>query len=75
MFDLLRGLTTPAQIVGFARSIAEIAIIGAIGAVTVELASITDWGNFAIASPFIFMALRTGEGLADRIDPKKQRAS
>lgn len=73
MLDVLRGLNSPAILVAFARALLEIAIIGAIGAVLMALNTV-DWGDYAIASPFIFAGLRWLEGVADHIDPEKKRA-
>lgn len=72
MLSLLRGIGLPPALVGAARGVLEAVIIGALGAAAVEL-SVADWGQFAVASPFVFAAIRFLEGVADHIDPVKSR--
>lgn len=71
--DFLRGLTTPALLVGIARGVVEAAVMAGLGEVLVVLPQI-DWGQYAMWSPAVYAGIRALEGLADHIDPRKQRS-
>lgn len=71
--DFLRGLTTPAHLVGAARGIVEAGIIAALGEALVLLPQV-DWGEYLFLTPFLYAALRTLEGVADGIDHAKRRS-
>lgn len=72
--NVLRGIgVEPPVVVATARALAEVAVIAAIGAVSVELA-LLDWGQYAALSPGVFAGLRVAEGVADGIDPAKKRS-
>lgn len=68
--DLFRGLTTAPWLVGLARGVLEAAVIAAIAAaatvVGVHVPPELQVGFWAV--------IRTIEGIADQIDPTKQRA-
>jgi hypothetical protein len=73
MLNLLRGLGVPAFVVGAARGILEAGLMAALGEALVLLPQV-DWGNYALASPFVYGGIRAVEGIIDHIDPAKKRA-
>lgn len=72
--DLVRGLQTPAWLVGLARSIVEAVLFAAIAAVILWLAGDSVPEGLAQWAPVIIVGLRTLEGVIDHIDPSKNRA-
>lgn len=69
MLNLLRGINIPPGIVGFVRGALETAAVAAIGAVILYISD----SKFSseMWAVLIIWGLRTLEGLADNIDPKK----
>ncbi len=70
---VLRGLILNPVLVGFARGLAEAALMAAImfGIEYFSDANLPD--KFQLLAPFVLFALRQGEGIVDKIDPAKQR--
>lgn len=72
--DVIRGLQTPAWLVGLARSIVEAVLFAAIGAVILWLSGTDLPSGLLPWAPVIIVGLRTLEGVIDHIDPSKTRA-
>jgi len=72
MLKFLRGIDIPPIVVVFARGIVEAAVMAALIEIGVVIGQI-DWGDKTILVPVAWWLLRTGEGVADHIDPAKTR--
>lgn len=74
VLTVLRGIDVPPVVVGFARGLAEAVVLAALGAAAVYLTdgdNVPD--NIEFVLPGAFLVIRTLEGIADHIDPAKQR--
>jgi hypothetical protein len=71
MIDLLRGLHTPAALVGLARGIVEAGLMALVAAVALY---ITSDPRFIAIAPTAVAVERWLEGIIDHIDPEKKRA-
>ena len=72
-FAVLRGGAAP-WLVGFARGIAEAAVMAALLAITAWLAGPDVPLRLVPFVPFLVVGIRWLEGFADQIDPAQRRA-
>ena len=70
--QLLRGIDVPPGLVGMARGALESAVMAGFEELIV-LSPQVSWGSWAILVPIGILVIRTGEGIADHIDPAKRR--
>ena len=73
MLNLLRGLDFPPALVGLLRGAIEAGAIAAIGAIIIVLSDADLPEEWKFAIPLAVQGLRFLEGLADQVDPSKQR--
>lgn len=73
MLKVLRGLVLNPVLVAFARGLAEAAAMAGIlfGIEFISGGNLPD--NLQLLAPILLLVLRQAEGIADRIDPAKQR--
>ena len=74
MFDWVRGIGVPPAVVGFFRGLVEAVVASVIMAISRELEGPDVPTELEVWVPIIFVALRSLEGVADQLDPKKRRA-
>lgn len=70
MLKILRGVGIPPFVTRAARGLVELALLGALGGVTIW---INETDELIWAAPALLAAISVVEGWVDQIDPAKQR--
>ncbi len=73
MFDIIRGISAGPKVVGLVRGVVEAAVLSALAALLVLIPEIDIPEEARVWVPAALMAVRTLEGIADGIDPTKNR--
>jgi hypothetical protein len=75
MFNLLRGLTAPAWLVGLARGVTEAAAFAGVATLVEFVATGGLPDELQPYGALVLVVVRTLEGALDNIDPAKRRSS